>query len=319
MKMGQQEALSVNRRPIPILGKYSVLDQHAASRTSSLCSTQSHSVAQHKSRFPFDVFSAGTTQRRPLESKLGRRHKLSTGRDGQQLQITHKLGSIPTPTPCGRSKSHSQCSRIPGFLPTIRGLIMDTAPKPVNSASFAGTMKAHKCNSMADCIEEPQSVKSHNKYTPLQTADTEKPSQDILSERKMMGSENQRANLELLVRHRRSNTSSAPVAHPEVKARSTALRLTDLEGLQLPLAGLDRVWRTLHTKLRPIGAVFPLGGEEKTASSDPLRRTGHFGQDEKYRALIMGEQRVQKAKKREKEEESRAVEVTFGEAGEEQK
>jgi len=320
-----------------------------------------------KPRFPFEVFSAGSNAQKksvavmPEDARTKRPRKGSVGEDRQHL---HKTSSIPDLSSGltsdlrvkdGISSEEVQKIKLEyaklargeysldtnkrnycsSFLPSIKGSERGDSTEHRRKI-YATFSNINKRKSVSDSVEVPKtrpeqqhSVPSQ-KSLPLQPVEEkstfqiqqEQGSVIVRGEKKESWSENQRANLELLVRQQKRVDSRYPKDTQQFFAK-------DLENLQLPLSGIDKVWKTLHTKLRPIdkgpkveSAPLQLAS---TNNQDLFRQTAYFQQkvegDEKsanfrpaypFVTIHRKQKTCLDARKLVKEETINQVNVTFG-------
>eukprot|EP01022_Parablepharisma_sp_SALTPOND_P021534 TRINITY_DN4277_c1_g1_i1.p1 TRINITY_DN4277_c1_g1~~TRINITY_DN4277_c1_g1_i1.p1 ORF type:complete len:317 (+),score=40.04 TRINITY_DN4277_c1_g1_i1:308-1258(+) len=266
-----------------------------------------------KSRFPFEVFSAGAvTQKKtvavmPEDSAKRKLRKNSVNAERPYLRKTESIPEL-----IGRGMLEEDDSKATryygrnvdaGFLPKIKGIANEKAGPFATLATSQKRKSLPEADSPYNMRKTPApSLQFPSEHEIFQTQQ-ERP-------RKESWSECQIANLDLLLGH--TKRSGSGYLSENFKPKFPA---GELETLQLPISGVEKIWRTLHTKLKPIDRQ--TNPEGVSTADESMRKTAYFNENlertpKLTKVVIKNTQNFRIKAGERREEDVRTVNVTFG-------
>jgi len=312
MKLGGKVTISKDHNAIieKFRKKFSDPPLHSfKTKPETTTNQQKPSIIQKPSRFPFEVFSAGTLNHKRSVAVLPeeRTPKVPFGH-GSPRKLCKKA-SLPDflgPTSTFSSvieqdmlfdENISNIKQtkydIEGFLPSIGKTDASNKRNIVNlrPGIFSERKGTHvKRKSMPELNEEEHKQKLRQTPVPLVTSmmdmqifKTQEKPEHI---RKASWSECQAANLDLLLNQTKSIVKNQPEDKLIIgESKNLRLPLPNLEELNLPLTNMDKVWKTLHKKLKPIPSQVRVPivlnphrlPQKAKTSEESMRQTGCFG------------------------------------------
>ena len=269
-----------------------------------------------KNRFPFEVFSAGSAIAKkavailPDDSRI-RKHSM----EGERPHM-RRTESIPDFRGKEELLAKLEENRVnnlemlagrnhDSFLPKIRGIT-----NKEEGSTFLTVAPGMKRKSIYDTSLTPSNTTSVSR-TPI-LPEHAALSTEQGSVKKENWSESQTTNLDLLLSHSKRNTGI-------LDSNRKKCPVTELENLQLPISNIDKIWKTLHTRLKPIQHQPNVKAEDISAIEEILRKTAYFKENaaidapnQPIKALKPRKQAAANVTETIKQESTKTVNVTFG-------